>query len=86
MSRDDGFLQLAARSDVAARAARTALLVGVILIAINHGDALLSASVGPVEVGKMVLTVLVPYCVSTYASVRALQSAAASRGGGDDSQ
>lgn len=83
MSREDGFLQLATRSDVAARAARTALFVGVILIAINHGDALLSANVGPMQVGKMVLTVLVPYCVSTYASVRSLQSAAASGRDGD---
>ena len=42
-------MRLAARSDVVARAARTALLVGAILIAINHGDALLSGDVGPVE-------------------------------------
>jgi hypothetical protein len=75
MSTERGFLRLAARSDVVGRAVRTALLVGVILIAINHGDALLSGNVGPVQVGKMALTVLVPYCVSTYASVRALQSA-----------
>ena len=81
MSTDNGFVRLAARSDVVARAARTALLVGAILIAINHGDALLSGDVGPVEAGKMALTVLVPYCVSTYASVRALQSAAAAESG-----
>ena len=83
MSGENGFLRLAARSDVVTRAARTALLVGVILIAINHGDALLSANIGPVQVGKMLLTVLVPYCVSTYASVRALQSATASGRAGD---
>ena len=83
MSGANGFLRLAARSDVVTRAARTALLVGFILIAINHGDALLSANVGPMQVGKMLLTVLVPYCVSTYASVRALQSAAAPAGASD---
>ncbi|NIP15152.1 MAG: phosphoenolpyruvate protein kinase [Pseudomonadales bacterium] len=76
MSAENGFLRLAARSDVVARAARTAGLVGLILIAINHGDVLVSGGVGAVQLGKMVLTVLVPYCVSTYASVRALQSAA----------
>ncbi len=81
MSTENGFLRLAGRSDVVVRALRTALLVGAILIAINHGDALLSGDVGPVQLGKMALTVLVPYCVSTYASVRALQGAAGEESG-----
>lgn len=80
MSAEHGFLRLAGRSDVVVRALRTALLVGAILIAINHGDALLAGDVGPVQVGKMALTVFVPYCVSTYASVRALQGEAVARG------
>ncbi len=71
------FATLATRRDVVARAAKTALLVGTILIVINHGDALLRGELGLERVLKMLLTAAVPYCVSTYASVRALQSAGA---------
>lgn len=65
--------QLARRPDVVARSLRTAVLVGTVLIVINHGDALLALDLDITRVLKMILTVLVPYCVSTYASVGALQ-------------
>ncbi len=54
------------------RALKTALLVGVLLIAINHGDALLAGEVSTGRFFKMLLTFAVPYGVSTYASVAAL--------------
>lgn len=54
------------------RALKTALLVGVLLIAINHGDALLAGKVSTGRFFKMLLTFAVPYAVSTYASVAAL--------------
>ena len=68
------FLTLATRRDVVARALKTALLVGSILIVINHGDALLAGDVGAARIVKILLTFLVPYCVSTYAGVAALLS------------
>ncbi len=52
-----------------------AIVVGTILVVINHGDALAR---GDVTVGRwlrIVLTVIVPYCVSTYSSVSALRLA-----------
>ena len=55
-------------------ALKTAAFVGLVLIAINHGDALVAGEVTPERLAKMLLTLLVPYCVSTYASVRAIQA------------
>ncbi len=65
--------QLAWRPDVVARALRTAALVGTVLVVINHGDALLAFDLDTNRVLKMILTVCVPYCVSTYSSVGALR-------------
>lgn len=44
-----------------------ALLVGTILNLINQGDALLAGL--PLDIAKLLLTYLVPYCVSTYGAV-----------------
>jgi hypothetical protein len=71
------FLGLALSPGVVRRALLYALVVGAVLIAINHGDALLSGHVGAERWWKMGLTVLVPYTVSTLSSVGALRSAAA---------
>jgi hypothetical protein len=46
--------------------------VGPILIAINHGPAILRGDVSVQRVLQMLLTVFVPYAVSTYSSVGAL--------------
>ena len=72
------FLALARSPRVVRRALLYALVVGAVLIAINHGDALLSGHVGADRWWKMGLTVLVPYTVSTLSSVGALRSVAAS--------
>ncbi len=67
------WLALATDRPVVVRALKYAVVVGAVLIAINHGDALLR---GEVPVGrwlKMGLTVLVPYCVSTASSVGTLR-------------
>ncbi len=53
------------------RSTKVALLVGAALIAINHGDAILAGDVDRGRLLKMALTVLVPYLVSTFASVGA---------------
>ena len=53
------------------RALRVALIVGVVLFAINQLDVVLRGDVTPVVVAKIVLTFLVPYSVSTYSSLQA---------------
>ena len=68
------------RRDVVTRALKTAALVGLLLVAINHWDALLADDVDGLRAAKMFLTVLVPYSVSTYSSVRAIQDGLARTG------
>jgi len=53
------------------RALRVALIVGVVLFAINQLDIVLRGEVTPTVVAKIVLTFLVPYSVSTYSSLQA---------------
>ena len=67
------WLRIAASPAVVRRSLGYAVVVGAILIAINHGDALLRGELAPGRVLKMALTVLVPYCVSTASSVGALR-------------
>ena len=69
-------LRLATSPDVVRRALWYAVVVGAILIAINHGDALARADLGAARLIKMALTALVPYAVSTLSSVQALQGRA----------
>ncbi|MBI2821498.1 MAG: nitrate/nitrite transporter NrtS [Acidobacteria bacterium] len=68
------WIRLATSRDIVVRASKYALGVGFILIAINHGDALLSGQVAAGRLIQMGLTVLVPYCVSTLSSVGAIQN------------
>jgi len=68
------FWSLVVRRDVMVRAAKTAMCVGLLLIVINHGDALLTGQWSAGQLLKMLLTFAVPYCVSTYSSVGALQN------------
>jgi hypothetical protein len=68
------WLRVAFERGVVRRALRYALVVGAILIAINHGDALLRGDVDTGRWLRMGLTVVVPYCVSTASSVEALRS------------
>ena len=67
------WLELATSWPVVRRALQFAVVVGAILIAINHGDAILQGEVGPDRLLKMGLTVLVPYTVSTLSSVGAMR-------------
>jgi len=45
----------------------TAIIVGTILTAINHGDVILSGSAPPPW--KVILTYCVPYCVTTWGAI-----------------
>ena len=68
------FLSLALQRDVVLRALKTSALVGVLLVLINHGDALAAGSVDALRLLKILATFAVPYGVSTYASVATLRA------------
>ena len=52
----------------------TAAIVGTILIAINHGYAILHGKMNTARLFQIVLTVFVPYIVSTVSSVTTMIS------------
>jgi hypothetical protein len=66
-------LRLAMQPSVVKRALKYAVVVGLILISINHIDAILKRQVSAGRFFKMALTMLVPYVVSTLSSVGALR-------------
>jgi hypothetical protein len=68
----ESWIQVASSPSVARRAAKVSAVIGTILIAINHGDALLRGDLDLVRVVKCCLTYTVPYMVSTYASTSAI--------------
>jgi len=68
------WLRLAFSGAVVKRALVYAVVVGAILIVINHGDAILRGTIDAARWFKMGLTVLVPYTVSTLSSVSAIRS------------
>ena len=70
------WLEVAMSGAVVKRALKCALIVGPILIAINHGHVLLRG--GEIEGGRlarMLLTFFVPYAVSITSSVAAMLEA-----------
>lgn len=69
------WLELATTRPVVKRALKYAVIVGAILVSINHGDAILIGDVECSRIAKMVLTVFVPYAVSTASSVAAMMEA-----------
>lgn len=68
-----GFGALACERSVVVQAVKIALLVGTVLALINHGRGIVTLSLSQGSVLQILLTYLVPYAVSTYSSVRALQ-------------
>jgi len=74
---------IALRESVYRRALKVTVVVGSILALINHGEALLVGEVTLKAWIQIGLTFLVPYCVSTYASVQAIRQLTA--GGALDS-
>lgn len=67
------WLRLALTPSVVRRGLAYAVIVGAILIVINHGDALWRGEVSAGRAWRMGLTVLVPYIVSTLSSVGAMR-------------
>ena len=71
-----GWFESASSRPVVLRATRFLVVVGGVLVLINHGDALWRGDVDRVRLLKMVLTPLVPYAVSTLSSVLAIRERA----------
>ena len=63
---------LTCRGSVVLRGLKFCLVVGAILIGINHGDAILAGELTRTSYLKMGLTVIVPYLVSVFSSVGAM--------------
>lgn len=66
------WLHIASRKPIVMRGLKYGIVVGSILIIINHGNAMAAGTVDSTRVIQMILTVLVPYCVSTASSVGAV--------------
>ncbi len=65
--------ELAFAPKVVRRALKYAVMVGSILILINHSDAILRGDLPLGRLLRMLLTVAVPYTVSTLSSVEAIR-------------
>ncbi|MCC7412177.1 MAG: nitrate/nitrite transporter NrtS [Gammaproteobacteria bacterium] len=70
---DRSWITDALQPAVRRRAAHVSLIVGTVLVIINHGHALIDGDVTTVRCAQMLLTYAVPYAVSTYAAVGALR-------------
>lgn len=67
-----GWLERATERNVIVRAMLTCVVVGAVLVAINHGDAIARGDLDPDRLLRIGLTVLVPFVVSVVSSVSAL--------------
>ncbi len=66
--------EAAGQRSVVRRSLAYGVVVGAILVFINHGEAILKGEVGADRCIKMRLTVVVPYLVSTLSSVGAIRA------------
>ena len=60
------------KPSIVKRGLKFSIVVGTILIAINHGDTILKGNLTPTHLYKMALTYSVPYIVSSLSSIQAL--------------
>ena len=74
------WIVLAFKPSVMNRSCKYAVVVGSILIVINHSDAILNHTVTLSRFLRMLLTIIVPYTVSTLSSVGALLEQSRARG------
>ena len=66
------WFKIATQQNIVLRAFKLALIVGSILMLINHGDVLLNNELTSKGFIKIIVTYFVPYCVSTYSSTEAI--------------
>ena len=69
-----GFIDLALTSQVIVPALKISLVVGTVLALINHGSAIFRMELDAERLLQIVLTYIVPYCVSTYSAIKAIQN------------
>ena len=67
------FLSIALSASVISSAIKVAIVVGTLLALINHYDKLATLNFQRSDIFKILLTYLVPYGVSTWSAVKALQ-------------
>ena len=72
MSGLEVWFAIATRPAIVKRSVRVALVVGTLLTLINQGGRLLALDIDAPTLARIVLTYIVPYCVSTWAAVGAL--------------
>jgi len=63
------WFSLALEVNTLKRSIKVAVIVGTLLMFINHGDIMISGDIKGHHMLKILLTYLVPYLVSTYSSV-----------------
>ena len=69
---------------LAATAVRVSLVIGTLLLLVNHGTAILSGQMSRERWIAALLTYLVPYCVSIHGqTVQLTQKTSSNRAGGD---
>jgi len=73
-------LRTARQPEVVRTALRFALVVGPILVFINHGDAIIAGTMDSTAWLKSALTMVVPYTVSTLSSISAYHSCRSENG------
>ena len=66
--------RIAGERTVVVRGLKYAVVVGAVLVIINHGDRILQSPIDGRTLVKIGLTVLVPYCVSVLSSVAATRT------------
>lgn len=67
------FFHIAASKEVVIISLKMALVVGTILALINHGPSFIKGTLSQENIFQIALTYIVPYCVSSFSSVKAIQ-------------
>ena len=66
------YVTLSIQPSIVKRGVTFSVIVGTLLISINHGDTILAGELTNTHLFKMVLTYFVPYFVSTLSSAQAI--------------
>lgn len=66
-------IAIAISKEVVFSSLKVSLVVGTLLAFINYGEAIVQNALDKEQLQKIALTYLVPYLVSTYASVKSIQ-------------
>ena len=76
-------LALASEPSIVKRGLKYAVIVGSILVSINHGDRVLHGTISTYQWCQIALTYAVPYVVSSLSSVQAILKNEGENKGGD---